>query len=132
MSGTAETRLTESTTAVVKAQEALQQAQQDQKAAADEVASLHSALADLERQQAETLAAALSPKEDSPMTDVEALAEAQRQVDTQEKVLVATEAEFPTKYDDMFPYADYPDAYWTGFFSSRANDKEYIRRASHN
>ena len=37
---------------------------------------------------------------------------------------------WPTKYDDMFPYADHPDAYWTGYFSSRANDKEYIRRAS--
>jgi hypothetical protein len=32
----------------------------------------------------------------------------------------------------MFPYSDGPDAYWTGYFSSRANDKEYIRRASHN
>jgi hypothetical protein len=32
----------------------------------------------------------------------------------------------------MFPYSDCPDAYWTGYFSSRANDKEYIRRASHN
>ena len=34
-----------------------------------------------------------------------------------------------TKYDDMFPYADNDLSYWTGFFSSRANDKEYIRRA---
>ena len=32
----------------------------------------------------------------------------------------------------MFPYADEVDAYWTGFYSSRANDKEYIRRGSHN
>jgi lysosomal alpha-mannosidase len=39
---------------------------------------------------------------------------------------------WPTKYDDMFPYSDGPDAYWTGYFSSRANDKEYVRRASHN
>ena len=39
---------------------------------------------------------------------------------------------WPTKYDDMFPYSDNPDAYWTGYFTSRANDKEYIRRASHN
>lgn len=38
---------------------------------------------------------------------------------------------WPTKYDDMFPYADVPDGYWTGYFSSRANDKEYTRRASH-
>jgi len=39
---------------------------------------------------------------------------------------------WPTKYDDMFPYSDNPDAYWTGYFSSRPNDKEYIRRASYN
>jgi hypothetical protein len=39
---------------------------------------------------------------------------------------------WPTKYDDMFPYSDHPDAYWTGYFSSRANDKGYIRRLSHN
>lgn len=36
-----------------------------------------------------------------------------------------------TKYDDMFPYADNEYSYWTGYFSSRANDKEYIRRAQH-
>ena len=46
--------------------------------------------------------------------------------------LASQNATFPTKYDDMFPYADNPDAYWTGYFSSRANDKEYIRRASYN
>lgn len=40
--------------------------------------------------------------------------------------------EWPTKYDDMFPYADHHDAYWTGYFTSRANDKEYIRRGSMN
>jgi hypothetical protein len=38
--------------------------------------------------------------------------------------------EWPTKYDDMMPYSDGPDSYWTGYFSSRANDKEYTRRAS--
>jgi hypothetical protein len=36
-----------------------------------------------------------------------------------------------TKYDDMFPYANNDVSYWTGYFSSRANDKEYIRRAEH-
>jgi hypothetical protein len=46
--------------------------------------------------------------------------------------LAKSEAKFPTKYDDMFPYSDKPDSYWTGYFSSRPNDKEYIRRASHN
>jgi hypothetical protein len=39
---------------------------------------------------------------------------------------------WPTKYDDMFPYSDNPDGYWTGYFSSRPNHKAYIRRASHN
>ena len=46
--------------------------------------------------------------------------------------LAKLEVAWPTKYDDLFPYADNPDAYWTGYFSARANDKEYIRRASHN
>jgi hypothetical protein len=41
------------------------------------------------------------------------------------------DVEWPTKYDDMFPYSDNPEGYWTGYFTSRANDKEYIRRASH-
>ena len=40
--------------------------------------------------------------------------------------------QWPTKYDDMFPYADNPLSFWTGYFSSRANDKAYVRRASHN
>lgn len=39
---------------------------------------------------------------------------------------------WPTKNDDMFPYSDGPDAYWTGYFSSRANSKQFIRRGSHN
>jgi hypothetical protein len=37
--------------------------------------------------------------------------------------------EYTTKYDDMLPYADNNKSYWTGFYSSRANLKEYIRRA---
>jgi hypothetical protein len=28
---------------------------------------------------------------------------------------------WPTKYDDMFPYADQPQDYWTGYFTSRPN-----------
>lgn len=39
---------------------------------------------------------------------------------------------WPTKTDDMFPYSDGPDAYWTGYFTSRANDKLYVRDGSHN
>jgi hypothetical protein len=42
----------------------------------------------------------------------------------------AENIEWPTKYDDMFPYADNENSFWTGYFSSRANNKEYIRRAS--
>jgi hypothetical protein len=42
------------------------------------------------------------------------------------------DVEWPTRFADMFPYADSKDAYWTGFYSSRPNDKEYVRRASHN
>jgi hypothetical protein len=43
----------------------------------------------------------------------------------------AENLEWTTKYDDMFPYANNDSSYWTGYFSSRANDKEYIRRAEH-
>jgi hypothetical protein len=43
----------------------------------------------------------------------------------------AEDIEWTTKSDDMFPYANNDVSYWTGYFSSRANDKEYIRRAEH-
>lgn len=43
----------------------------------------------------------------------------------------ADDLTWSTKYDDMFPYANNDVSYWTGYFSSRANDKEYIRRAEH-
>lgn len=39
---------------------------------------------------------------------------------------------WPTKYDDMFPYASGNTDWWTGYFTSRANAKGYIRRASSN
>jgi hypothetical protein len=45
--------------------------------------------------------------------------------------LAASNLEWPTKYDDMFPYADSETAFWTGYFSSRANAKKYMRDASH-
>mmetsp|Transcript_30443 Transcript_30443/g.29834 ORF Transcript_30443/g.29834 Transcript_30443/m.29834 type:complete len:157 (+) Transcript_30443:759-1229(+) len=44
--------------------------------------------------------------------------------------IYAMDVEWPTKYDDLFPYADNSQAYWTGYFTSRSNLKEYIRRAS--
>lgn len=45
--------------------------------------------------------------------------------------LAASNLVWPTKYDDMFPYADDEDSFWTGYFSSRANAKKYMRDASH-
>lgn len=41
--------------------------------------------------------------------------------------LVAQNIQWPVKYDDMFPYADMAEDYWTGYFTSRANAKGYIR-----
>jgi hypothetical protein len=29
--------------------------------------------------------------------------------------------------DDLFPYADHPDDFWTGYFSSRAGAKWQVR-----
>lgn len=46
--------------------------------------------------------------------------------------LASLDLTWTTKYDDMFPYADGSTSYWTGYFTSRANDKEYVRRGSHN
>lgn len=40
--------------------------------------------------------------------------------------------QWPTKYDDMFPYADDENSFWTGYFTSRANAKGYVRRGSRN
>jgi hypothetical protein len=44
--------------------------------------------------------------------------------------LAAQNIKWPTKYDDIFPYADDADSYWTGFFTSRPNDKAKIRLLS--
>lgn len=41
--------------------------------------------------------------------------------------LIAQNISWPTKYDDMFPYADQPEDYWTGYFTSRANAKGFFR-----
>ena len=38
---------------------------------------------------------------------------------------------WPTKSDDMFPYGDGPDYWWTGYFSSRPNAKSFVRKGSH-
>jgi len=37
---------------------------------------------------------------------------------------------WPTKQDDMFPYSSSPVDFWTGYYTSRPNSKEYIRSAS--
>lgn len=39
---------------------------------------------------------------------------------------------WPTKYDDMFPYADWEDQYWSGYFTSRANSKSQVRFGQQN
>jgi lysosomal alpha-mannosidase len=36
---------------------------------------------------------------------------------------------WPLKYDDMFPYADQAEDFWSGYFSSRANAKKQVRDA---
>jgi hypothetical protein len=43
------------------------------------------------------------------------------------KAISELNLEWPTRYSDMFPYADVPEDYWTGYFSSRANFKKYVR-----
>ncbi|KAM7277621.1 hypothetical protein ACFE04_004755 [Oxalis oulophora] len=38
--------------------------------------------------------------------------------------------QWPLKTDDFFPYADHPNAYWTGYFTSRPSFKRYVRTLS--
>ena len=33
---------------------------------------------------------------------------------------------------DFFPYFDFNGSYWTGFYTSRPNDKGFVRRVSSN
>lgn len=42
----------------------------------------------------------------------------------------AANVSWPLKIDDYFPYADGPDAYWTGYFTSRPAFKRYVRSLS--
>ncbi|KAI4375413.1 hypothetical protein MLD38_013285 [Melastoma candidum] len=39
----------------------------------------------------------------------------------------AANEQWPVKTDDFFPYADHPNAYWTGYFTSRPALKGYVR-----
>jgi hypothetical protein len=43
---------------------------------------------------------------------------------------LASNVTFPVKTDDFFPYADGPHSYWTGYFTSRAALKRYVRSLS--
>lgn len=43
------------------------------------------------------------------------------------KAVKAANVTWPTNYDDMMPYADNPNDFWSGYFTSRANQKIYIR-----
>uniref|UniRef100_A0A1J3E3E5 Alpha-mannosidase n=1 Tax=Noccaea caerulescens TaxID=107243 RepID=A0A1J3E3E5_NOCCA len=42
----------------------------------------------------------------------------------------AANESWPLKTDDFFPYADKPNAYWTGYFTSRPAFKRYVRDLS--
>lgn len=44
--------------------------------------------------------------------------------------LYAANVSWPTKYDDLFPYADHPEDYWTGYFTSRPGAKWQVREGS--
>ena len=39
---------------------------------------------------------------------------------------------WPVRYDDMFPYADQSEDYWTGYFTSRADAKKQDRQTASN
>lgn len=42
----------------------------------------------------------------------------------------AADQSWPLKTEDYFPYADGPNAYWTGYFTSRPAFKRYVREMS--
>lgn len=47
-----------------------------------------------------------------------------------EEVIKTEGVAWNTSSDDFFPYADDSESYWTGFFTSRPNQKGYMRQAS--
>lgn len=51
-------------------------------------------------------------------------------VDEYVKAVHSHDVDWPTKYDDAMPLISDENKAWTGFFSSRANAKGYIRRLS--
>mgnify|MGYP000058564938 FL=1 len=46
--------------------------------------------------------------------------------------LVKHNVTWTTKYDDMFPYSDVPDGFWSGYSTSRPNLKQQVRSLSSN
>jgi len=46
--------------------------------------------------------------------------------------IAAMNRTWPIKTDDLFPYQSSPSCYWTGYFSSRANNKAQVRQGSSN
>jgi len=44
--------------------------------------------------------------------------------------VAASQFTFTTKEEDLFPLEGDPSSFWTGYFTSRANAKSYIRAAS--
>jgi hypothetical protein len=49
---------------------------------------------------------------------------------TAAKIAEVGAANFPKQTHDVFPYADGPHAFWTGYFTSRAALKRYVRSTS--
>jgi len=35
-----------------------------------------------------------------------------------------------SKFDDFFPYSEHPHSYWTGYYTSRAALKGYVRKTN--
>jgi hypothetical protein len=48
------------------------------------------------------------------------------------RAISAIDIAWPTRYADMFPYADKPEDYWTGYFTSRPNFKKFVRDGQSN
>lgn len=44
--------------------------------------------------------------------------------------LKETKTTFPVYYNDMFPYSDAPNEYWSGYFSSRPSGKLAVKQGS--
>ena len=46
--------------------------------------------------------------------------------------IIAANFTLPVTYTDIVPYADIPNSFWTGYYTSRPNLKKYVRDGSHN